>query len=64
MEEKVAGGRCTREKGDALLEGINGDGTNISSLVTLVPRFVKYFDVLERMFDEKLPPVIKIRSTK
>ena len=59
IEEK----KYTRQQGDDLIGSANSTGLDPPSTVTPVPRFHQCLDVLERIFDEDLPPVVNVRST-
>ena len=46
-----------------MIGSANSTGLDPPSTVTPVPRFHQCLDVLERIFDEDLPPVVNVRST-
>ena len=63
MECRIEERRYTRQQGDDLIESAASTGLEPPSMVTPVPRFHQCLEVLERIFNEDLPPIVNIRST-
>ena len=63
IENKVDEGRYSRQQGDLLIENSVPKAHNPPLMVLPVPRFHQCLEVLERVFEEDLPPVVSVRST-
>ena len=62
IEGKVEEGKYTRQQADSLLNATTSLSPGCPLLVSPVPQFQSYLKVLQKIFNEPLPPVVRVRS--